>query len=51
MEEGEQETSILKVTPRELKKVNQVPANEHATMQITAPVYRPIRAFRFYWKI
>lgn len=38
-EEGEQGTYILKPVPRDLKKVNQVPANEHLTMQIAAQVY------------
>lgn len=38
-EEGEQGTYILKPIPRDLKKVNQVPANEHITMQIAAQVY------------
>jgi serine/threonine-protein kinase HipA len=38
-EEGEQGTYILKPIPRDLKKVNQVPANEHVTMQIAAQVY------------
>ncbi len=39
-EEGEQGTFILKPVPGDLKKVNQVPANEHVTMQIAAQVYR-----------
>lgn len=38
-EVGEQGTYILKPIPRDLKKVNQVPANEHLTMQIAAQVY------------
>ena len=38
-EKGEQGTYILKPIPRDLKKVNQVPANEHLTMQIAAQVY------------
>jgi serine/threonine-protein kinase HipA len=38
-EEGQQGTYILKPIPRDLKKVNQVPANEHVTMQIAAQVY------------
>jgi serine/threonine-protein kinase HipA len=37
--EGEQGTYILKPIPRDLKKVNQVPANEHLTMQIARQVY------------
>lgn len=37
--EGEQGTYILKPIPRDLKKVNQVPANEHVTMQIARQVY------------
>lgn len=37
--EGEQGTYILKPIPRDLKKVGQVPANEHLTMQIAAQVY------------
>ncbi len=37
--EGEQGTYILKPTPRDLKKVDQVPANEHLTMQIAKQVY------------
>ena len=35
----EQGTYILKPIPRDLKKVNQVPANEHLTMQIARQVY------------
>ncbi|MBX3255572.1 MAG: HipA domain-containing protein [Chitinophagaceae bacterium] len=38
-EAGEQGTYILKPVPRDLKKVDQVPANEHVTMQIAAQVY------------
>jgi serine/threonine-protein kinase HipA len=38
-EPGEQGTYILKPIPRDLKKVGQVPANEHLTMQIAAQVY------------
>jgi serine/threonine-protein kinase HipA len=38
-EEGEKGTYILKPIPRDLKKVGQVPANEHLTMQIAAQVY------------
>ncbi len=38
-EEGEYGTYILKPVPRDLKKVNQVPANEHLTMQVAAQVY------------
>lgn len=37
--EGEQGTYILKPIPRDLKKVNQVPANEHLTMQIAKQVF------------
>lgn len=36
---GEQGTHILKPIPRDLKKVDQVPANEHLTMQIAKQVY------------
>ena len=36
---GEQGTYILKPIPRDLKKVDQVPANEHLTMQIAKQVY------------
>jgi serine/threonine-protein kinase HipA len=36
---GEQGTYILKPIPIDLKKVNQVPANEHLTMQIARQVY------------
>ena len=38
-DEGEQGSYILKPIPRDLKKVDQVPANEHLTMQIAAQVY------------
>jgi serine/threonine-protein kinase HipA len=38
-QEGEQGTYILKPIPRDLKKVDQVPANEHLTMQIAKQVY------------
>ncbi|GHV10542.1 hypothetical protein FACS1894162_5000 [Bacteroidia bacterium] len=38
-QEGEQGTYILKPIPRDLKKVEQVPANEHLTMQIAKQVY------------
>lgn len=37
--EGEQGTYILKPIPRDLKKVDQVPANEHLTMQIAKQVF------------
>jgi len=37
--EGEQGTYILKPIPRDLKKVDQVPANEHLTMQIAKQIY------------
>jgi serine/threonine-protein kinase HipA len=37
--QGEQGTYILKPIPRDLKKVDQVPANEHLTMQIARQVY------------
>jgi serine/threonine-protein kinase HipA len=37
--EGEQGTYILKPIPRDVKKVDQVPANEHLTMQIAKQVY------------
>ena len=36
---GECGTHILKPIPRDLKKVNIVPANEHLTMQIASQVY------------
>lgn len=38
-EQGEQGTYILKPIPRDLKKVDQIPANEHLTMQIARQVY------------
>ena len=38
-EKGEQGTYILKPIPIDLKKVDQVPANEHLTMQIAKQVY------------
>jgi serine/threonine-protein kinase HipA len=37
--DGEQGTYILKPIPRDLKKVDQVPANEQLTMQIAKQVY------------
>jgi serine/threonine-protein kinase HipA len=37
--EGEQGTYILKPIPRDVKKADQVPANEHLTMQIAKQVY------------
>ena len=37
--EGEQGNYILKPIPRDLRKVDQVPANEHLTMQIARQVY------------
>lgn len=37
--EGEPGTYILKPIPRDLKKVDQAPANEHLTMQIARQVY------------
>lgn len=37
--QGEQGTFILKPIPRDVKKVDQVPANEHLTMQIAKQVY------------
>lgn len=37
--EGEQGTHILKPTPRDLKNVSMVPANEHLTMQIANQVF------------
>ena len=39
-EPGEQGTYILKPIPRDLKKVDQVPANEHLTMQIAKQVFK-----------
>lgn len=38
-EEGEQGTYILKPIPRDVKNIDQVPANEHLTMQIARQVY------------
>lgn len=38
-EEGEQGTYILKPIPRDVKNVDQVPANEHLTMQIAKQVF------------
>jgi serine/threonine-protein kinase HipA len=38
-EREEQGTYILKPVPRDVKKVDQVPANEHLTMQIAKQVY------------
>ncbi len=38
-DEGEQGNYILKPIPRDLNNVNQVPANEHLTMQIAKQVY------------
>lgn len=38
--EGEQGNYILKPIPADLKKVDQVPANEHLTMQIAKQVYK-----------
>jgi serine/threonine-protein kinase HipA len=38
-EQEEQGTYILKPVPRDVKKVDQVPANEHLTMQIARQVY------------
>ncbi len=38
-EPGQHGTYILKPIPRDLKKVDQLPANEHLTMQIAAQVY------------
>lgn len=38
-EGAEQGTYILKPIPRDVKKVDQVPANEHVTMQIANQVY------------
>lgn len=37
--QGEQGTYILKPIPRDLKKVDQLPANEHLTMQIAKQVF------------
>ena len=36
---GERGNYILKPIPRDLKKIDQVPANEHLTMQIARQVY------------
>jgi serine/threonine-protein kinase HipA len=38
-EPNEHGTHILKPIPRDLKKIDQLPANEHLTMQIAAQVY------------
>lgn len=38
-DEGEQGKYILKPIPRDLKLVNQVPANEHLTMQLARQIY------------
>ena len=38
--EDEQGTHIVKPIPRDLKKVDQVPANEHLTMQLAKQVYQ-----------
>lgn len=38
-EEGEQGNYILKPVPRDLQRADQVPANEHLTMQIARQVY------------
>ena len=38
--EGEQGTYILKPIPADIRKADQVPANEHLTMQIAEQVYR-----------
>jgi len=37
--EGEQGTHILKPIPQDVKKTDQVPANEHLTMQIASQVF------------
>lgn len=39
-QKGEQGTYILKPIPRDLKKVAEVPANEHLTMQIAKQVFK-----------
>ncbi len=39
-DEGEQGTYILKPIPRDLNLVDQVPANEHLTMQIANQIYK-----------
>ena len=44
--EGEQGNYILKPIPRDLKKVDQVPANEHLTMQISRDL---IHFFKISW--
>ncbi|QYH37654.1 HipA domain-containing protein [Algoriphagus sp. NBT04N3] len=38
--QGEQGTYILKPIPRDLENVDQVPANEHLTMQIAKQIYK-----------
>ncbi len=38
--EGEQGTYILKPIPRDLENVDQLPANEHLTMQIAKQVFK-----------
>ncbi|WP_310101022.1 HipA domain-containing protein [Algoriphagus sp. 4150] len=38
--EGEQGTYILKPIPRDLDKIDQVPANEHLTMQIAKQIFK-----------
>lgn len=38
--QGERGTYLLKPIPRDLKKVDQIPANEHLTMQIAEQVYK-----------
>ena len=39
LNKGEQGTHILKPIPRDLKKVNEVPINEHLTMQIARQIF------------
>jgi serine/threonine-protein kinase HipA len=39
LHKGEQGTHILKPIPKDLRKVSDIPANEHLTMQIAAQVY------------
>jgi len=39
-QEGEQGTYILKPIPRDLDKIDQVPANEHLTMQLAKQVFK-----------
>ncbi|MCX2483150.1 type II toxin-antitoxin system HipA family toxin [Pedobacter sp. MR2016-24] len=39
-QDGEQGTYILKPIPRDIKHVDQVPANEHLTMQLARQVYK-----------